>query len=434
MTPVPTTDAAIAQRGALRGTLRMPGDKSVSHRALLLAALADGTSRVTGLSAGLDVARTRAIVEALGATVTEGDGAVLVAGGELHEPERVLDVGNSGTGIRLLAGLLAGLPFLSVLQGDESVGTRPMDRVTAPLRLMGARVDGRGDGRYPPLVIRGGGLHAIAYTPPIASAQVKSAVLLAGLHAQGRTVVREPVPTRRHTEEMLRERGIAVVTEPMPGGGEVVTLQPGRLTAGDIAVPGDPSQAAFWICAAAVLPGSDLTIEGLYLGPERTGFLPVLERMGADLDVDAAAGRIRVRGGELRGTVVTDAELPDLIDEVPALAVAAALAVEGSLDVRGAAELRAKESDRIDTVAELVRALGGTADTEPDRLVVHGGVRLRPGVVQSHGDHRIAMAGAIAALGAAGDEPVRVLGWDCVDTSYPGFLADLAAVTTPPPR
>ncbi len=426
---VPTTDAAIEQRGALRGTLRMPGDKSVSHRALILAALADGTSRVEGLSAGLDVGCTRAIVEALGARVTDSDGAVLVVGGQLQEPARVLDVGNSGTGIRLLAGLLAGLPFLSVLQGDDSIGSRPMDRVTEPLRLMGAHVDGRGGGRYAPLVIRGGGLTGIDYTPPVASAQVKSAVLLAGLHAEGITVVREPIPTRRHTEEMLRERGVSVVTEPAPDGGEAVTLLPGPLAPGTMTVPGDPSQAAFWICAAAALPGSDLTIEGLYLGPERTGFLPVLERMGADLHVDVAAGRIRVRGGELRGTVVTGAELPDLIDEVPALAVAAALAVEGTLDVQGAGELRAKESDRIETVAALVRALGGTADTAPDRLVVHSGVPLRPGVVQSRGDHRIAMAGAVAALGVADSEPVRVLGWDCVDTSYPGFLADLAAVT-----
>ncbi len=419
----------LERRGPLRGTLRVPGDKSISHRALILAALADGSSEIVGLSHGDDVARTRAIVAALGAGVRGAGDTVLVAGGALHEAAAALDVGNSGTGIRLLAGVCAGLPYRSVLHGDASVARRPMDRVTAPLRAMGARIEGRDDGRFAPLTIRGGNLRAIDYAPPVASAQVKSAVLLAGLHAAGTTVVREQIPTRAHTEEMLRERGVQVETVRGRDGATVVTLTPGPLSPGRIVVPGDPSQAAFWICAAAAIPGSDLTVENLYLGPERTGFLPVLERMGADLAIDPAAGRIRVRGGSLRGTVVTGPELPDLIDEVPALAVAAALAVEGELDVQGAAELRTKESDRIDTVAALICSLGGTVETAPDRLVVHAGAPLRGGVVQSHGDHRIAMAGAVAALAVRGSAPVRIEDWDCVSTSYPGFLADLDAVT-----
>ncbi len=442
----------VATDRVIRGTLRVPGDKSVSHRALILAALADGTSTIEGLSAGLDVAHTRAIVEALGATVTEADdapsphsvGTLTVRGGALHAADHVLDVGNSGTGIRLLAGLCAGLPFRSVLSGDASIAQRPMDRVAVPLRLMGARVDGRDGGRLAPLEIEGGGLTGIDYTPPVASAQVKSAILLAGLSAEGVTVVRETTPTRRHTEEMLRERGVSVVTEPDGHGGDVITLTPGPVSPGLIAVPGDPSQAAFWICAAAALPGSDLTVEALYLAPERTGFLPVLQRMGADLDIDRDAGTVRVRGTSLHGTVVTAAELPDLIDEVPALAVAAAHAADGVLDVQGAGELRTKESDRIETVAAMVRALGGRVDTEADRLVVHGGVPLRPGTVESHGDHRIAMAAVIAALGVrapAADsaeeadgaaEPVLVVDFDCVATSYPGFLDDLALLTAPP--
>ncbi len=415
----------LERRGPIRGTLRVPGDKSVSHRALLLGALASGTSRITGLSAGLDVAHTRAIVEALGARTADLADGVEIAGGELHEASHVLDVGNSGTGIRLLAGLCAGLPFLSVLQGDSSIACRPMARVTEPLRAMGARIDGRDGGRLAPLVIRGGGLVGIDYTLPVASAQVKSAILLAGLHATGPTVVRERVPTRRHTEEMLRERGVRVETARWDEG-EVITLTPGPLSAGEIAVPGDPSQAAFWICGAAALPGSDLVVEGLYLGPERTGFLPVLERMGADLDVDEDGGRVRVRGAELHGTVVTGQELPDLVDEVPALAVAAALGTAGELDIRDAAELRAKESDRIATTAEMLTALGGSVETGPERLVVRAGTPLRPGEVRSHGDHRIAMAAAIAGLATG---RVTIDDVACVATSYPGFLTDLAAVS-----
>jgi 3-phosphoshikimate 1-carboxyvinyltransferase len=257
----------------------------------------------------------------------------------------------------------------------------------------------------------------------MASAQVKSAILLAGLFADGATIVRERVPTRRHTEEMLAEHGVDVVTETV-GGESVVTLQPGPIKPGDFAVPGDPSQAAFWVCAAAAIPGSDVTVENLYLSPERSGFLDVLLAMGADLAIDRSAGTVRARGRELHGTTVTGEQLPDLIDEVPALAVAGALAGSGSLDFQGAAELRAKESDRIETVAAMVRALGGEVSTSHDSLYVSAGA-LVPGVVESHHDHRIAMAAAVAACGLSSGGAIEISGWDAVATSYPGFLDDL---------
>ncbi len=426
----------VASRGPLRGTLRVPGDKSVSHRALILAGLADGTSTITGLSAGLDVCHTRLIMGELGVRITEADdalhehgvGTLTVVGGPLHEPRRVLDVGNSGTGARLLAGVCAGQPFQSVITGDQSIATRPMDRVVEPLRAMGAVIDGREGGRFTPLTINGGNLHGIDYRPPIASAQVKSAILLAGLFAEGATIVREQVVTRRHTEELLVEHGVEVTSEPAEGGGAVVTLTPGPVEPGPFAVPGDPSQAAFWICAAAAIPGSDVSIENLYLSPERSGFLDVLLAMGADLDVDRIGGVVHVRGGELNGTVVSGEKLPDLIDEVPALAVAGTLAVSGSLVFQGAAELRAKESDRIETVAAMLTALGGHPETGPDSLTVHPHA-LSAGTVASHHDHRIAMAAAVAACGIASGGDVVISGWDAVATSYPGFLDDLENLT-----
>ncbi len=437
MTDQPPAQARIASRGPLVGVLRVPGDKSISHRALILAGLAKGTSTITGLSAGLDVRHTRQIMAAMGVRIDEAPdaradqpvGTLTVAGGQLHEAADVLDVGNSGTGARLLAGVCAGQPFRSVITGDESVATRPMDRVVEPLRAMGATIDGRDGGRFTPLTIRGGNLHGIDYTPPMASAQVKSAVLLAGLFAEGTTIVREKVPTRRHTEEMLADHDVDVVTKRV-GNDTVITLHPGEVSPGAFAVPGDPSQAAFWICAAAAIPGSDVTVENLYLSPERSGFLDVLLAMGADLEIDRAGGTVRARGRELQGTVVTGEQLPDLIDEVPALAIAGALAVSGSLDFQDAAELRAKESDRIETVAAMLRALGGVVSTGPDSLTVSAGA-LSPGAVESHHDHRIAMAAAVAACGLASDGAIEISGWDAVATSYPGFLDDLDRVSAP---
>jgi 3-phosphoshikimate 1-carboxyvinyltransferase len=414
-------DLTVAPSGPLHGRLRMPGDKSISHRALLLALLAEGRSTITGLSDGEDVGATRRAIEALGATTTEDDGALVVDGGDVREPDDVIDVGNAGTGIRLLTGLCAGFPFRTVLQGDESIAKRPMDRIAVPLREMGATIDGRENGRFPPLTVQGGGLHGITYRVPVPSAQVKSAVLLAGLGAEGDTVVVEPVATRPHTEELLARFGADVEVD-----GDRITVRRSRPEPFTYAVPGDPSQAAFWIVAATLVPGSDLVVEDLYLGPTRSGFLDVLRRMGADLEVDDEAGRVRVRSAPLRGTAVLAEEIVGL-DEVPALAIAAA-AAEGVTRFVDVGELRLKESDRLATVRGAVQAVGGFADVDGDALVVEGAT-LRGGVVDAHGDHRIAMAAAVAGLASAAD-PVIVHGWECVATSYPGFEEDLEECTT----
>lgn len=406
----------------LRGRVRVPGDKSISHRALLLAALADGTSTISGLSEGEDVAHTRDAVEALGARVDRpgGAGTIAVTGGALRAPERTVDVGNSGTGLRLLMGMAAGIAGTTRFDGDESIRRRPMDRVAVPLRSMGATVEGIGGTCRAPLAVTGGALRGIDYALPVASAQVKGAVLLAGLAAEGETVVREVQITRAHTEEMLAAFGADVAV----AAGEV-RLRPGRLTASDVVVPGDPSQAAFWLVAASVVPDSDVTVEGIYLGPARNGFLDVLARMGADLEVDRATGDVRARHAPLHGTDVTPDEIPGLVDEVPALAVAAAVA-DGPTRFLGAGELRVKESDRIATVVSELGALGARVEPLADGLVIAGGGRFRAGHVDSHGDHRIAMAAAIAALAAEG--ATEIGHWDVVATSYPGFEQDLESL------
>ena len=409
--------------GPLRGRLRVPGDKSISHRALMLGAVAEGVSRVRGLSDGDDVARTARAVRAMGAEV---DGERISGGpSRLHEPADVIDVGNSGTGIRLLAGLCAGLPWLTVLTGDASVRTRPMDRVSLPLRQMGATVDGRVGGRLPPLVVRGGGLHGIDYAPPVASAQVKSAVLLAGLASQGETVVREALATRGHTEELLQAAG-ADISIHRVGGGRVVRLKPSRLRPLDIEVPGDPSQAAFWVVAACLVPKSDVVVENVYVGPGRAAFLDVLRRMGADVTVEnreGTVGDIHARHSKLSGTVVSGEEIPGLQDEIPVLAVAALMA-EGTTVFRDAAELRVKETDRLAALTSELAEVGGRVESLPDGLIVHGGGAPAGGRARSHGDHRVAMALAVAGLAAR--EPLEIEGWDAVATSYPGFGDDLA--------
>jgi len=407
----------------LVGRLRVPGDKSISHRALLLGAKASGTSIVRGISRGDDVTRTAEAMRAVGALMENDGNEVRIAGGPsvLHEAGGPIDVGNSGTGIRLLAGWLAGYPWFSVLWGDDSIAGRPMDRVAEPLRRMGATVLGRKGGAYPPLAIRGGGLRGIDLSLEVASAQVKSAVLLAGLDASGPTSVTEPAPTRSHTEEMLLACGADLTVD-----GLTVQLRPSTLRPFVLEVPGDPSQAAFWAVAACIVPGSDLTIEGVYVGRARAGFLDVLRRMGADLTVvarDATTADLRVRHSALTATVVGGDEVASLIDEIPVLAVAAAHA-EGVTEFRDAAELHHKETDRIATVASELTALGARVEARADGLVVTGSSTLRGATVRSHGDHRIAMAMAVAALGA--DQPTRVEGWGAVATSYPGFADDLA--------
>lgn len=408
-------------------SLSVPGDKSISHRALILGALTEGQTTITGLSQGDDVVRTRAAVAAMGATVTEHGEDLYVAGGPdvLTAPSDVIDVGNSGTGMRLLLGLAAGLAGTTTFTGDDSLRTRPMDRVAVPLRQMGADVKGVGERCLPPVAIRGGALTGISYTPPMASAQVKSAVLLAGLWAHGETTVTEPVATRAHTEEMLAHAGadIEIVAH---GGGRTIRLRPSRLEPRAWSVPGDPSQAAFWAVAGAIWGRSTLAIEHVHLGEERVGFLEVLRRMGADLEIESTGdhGTIISRSAELAGTEVFAEEIPSL-DEVPILAIAAACAT-GRTRFHDVGELRVKESDRLKGTAALVHAFGAQAEIEGDDLLVLGrGGTLRAGVVDAHGDHRMAMAAAIAA-GACDTGLSTIAGWECVATSYPGFAEEWA--------
>ncbi|MDE3206042.1 MAG: 3-phosphoshikimate 1-carboxyvinyltransferase [Acidobacteriota bacterium] len=416
--------------GGLRGRLRVPGDKSISHRALLLSALAAGPSRISGLSDGADVVATRRAVEAFGARVTADASDLIVEGGDRHEPDTVIDVGNSGTGIRLMAGWAATLDGLAILTGDRSIARRPMGRVVAPLQLMGARIDGRAGATLPPLVVRGGHLRGIDYELPVPSAQVKGAVLLAGVGAAGPTTVREKLPTRAHTEQMLAACGIRVESD----GAGAVTVHPGQVQPVDWAVPGDPSQAAFWVVAACLVPGSDLTVERVYVGPHRAGFLDVLRRMGADVelvDPDPATtvADIRARTSSLTATEVGGAEIPGLIDEIPALAVAASAAA-GTTVFRDAAELRVKESDRIESMVAALSAVGVHVEGRPDGLEVRGSNRpLTGGQVDSMGDHRVAMSLAVAGL--TGTAPVRINGWESVATSYPRFEEDMHRCQTP---
>ncbi|HXQ43742.1 MAG TPA: 3-phosphoshikimate 1-carboxyvinyltransferase [Acidimicrobiales bacterium] len=413
----------------LVGTVAVPGDKSISHRALLLAAVAEGTSVVRGLSDGDDVRRTADAVTALGARI---DGSRVTGGGDvIGAPAGPLDVGNSGTTIRLLAGLVAGWDFTVVMGGDASLSRRPMDRVAVPLRLMGATVEGGGERCFPPITVRGGNLRAIDYTPPMASAQVKSCVLLAGLRAAGETIVREPVLTRRHTEELLALCG-AAVDEEDDDGTHVVRLRGGDLEPFEVDVPGDPSQAAFWVVAACVVPGSEITMERVYVGPGRRGFLDVLLRMGADVDEDAVTGpgdlaataTVQARSGPLRATTVEAGEITGL-DEVPVLAVAAARA-EGTTVFHGVGELRVKESDRLAAVVSMVRAFGAAAEADGDDLVVHGAPALTAGTFDAGRDHRMAMAAAVAGMAvAAGKGPSLISGFESVVTSYPRFADHL---------
>jgi 3-phosphoshikimate 1-carboxyvinyltransferase len=413
----------------LAGRVVVPGDKSISHRAALLGALARGRTEITGFLEGEDCLATLKAVRALGVEVTrKAPGHYLVDGAGLDglaEPEDVIDCGNSGTGARLLVGVLAGQPFWSVLTGDESLRSRPMDRVAEPLRRMGATVVGRREGSRLPLAVRGARpLKALTYASPVASAQVKTALLLAGLWADGPVTVREPAPSRDHTERMLGGFGARLAV-----GLEGVTLTPGvELTGQPVAVPGDISSAAFFLVAAAAMSDADVTIAHVGTNPTRTGVLEVLAAMGAAIRPQAASGPgsavepaadLAVRGGPLRGTGIGGAMIPRLIDEVPILAVAAALA-EGPSEIRDAAELRVKESDRIRAIAAELGRMGARITERPDGLRIEGGTRLRGAMVGSGGDHRMAMALVIAGLLADGETVVEDT--ECIATSFPGFL------------
>jgi len=412
----------------LHGELVMPGDKSVSHRAVMLSALADGVSRVTGFLEGEDTRATARIFGQMGVRIeTPSSGERVVHGvglRGLRAPEGVLDCGNSGTAMRLLCGVMAGQAFDSVLTGDASLSKRPMRRVTGPLASMGAVIETTEAGT-PPLRVRGGrALRGVDHASPIASAQVKSAVLLAGLYADGETVVTEPRPTRDYTERMLRAFGWPVAFEP----GRARLSGGHALRATDIVVPADFSSAAFFIVAASIVPGSELVLRNVGMNPRRTGLLHVLRAMGANImeqDVRDAGGEpvadLVVRHASLRGIEVPVEHVADMIDEFPALFVAAACA-EGVTTVHGAEELRVKESDRIAVMATGLRALGARIGETRDGAMIEGGT-LHGGAVESHGDHRIAMAFAVAGAVAGGKVTIR----DCanVATSFPGF-AELA--------
>lgn len=421
----------------LRGRLRVPGDKSISHRALLFAAMADGRSRLTGLAAGDDVARTRQLVADLGVVIEGAPPAVTVTGrgvASLAEPAGVLDCGNSGTTMRTGAGLLAGRPFLSVLAGDASLAQRPMARVVQPLRVMGATVDGRAGGTLPPLVVRGGRLTGGVFTLAVASAQVKTALVLAGLQADGVTEITEPSPSRDHTERMLAAAGA-----PLIASGCTVRVEAGAPGPFDLEVPGDPSSAAFFVVGAAVTAGSEVVVEGVCCNPTRIAFVEVLRRMGAPVEVAVTGerlgepvGEIRVGAAPLHATRIAGDEIPHVQDELPVLAVAAAFA-EGVTEIADAAELRVKESDRIAGIATLLAGLGVAVETAADALTIHGRAPRtarapRDGrALDSRGDHRLAMAAAVAANALPGERVVT--GWESVAVSYPGFADDLAALT-----
>jgi 3-phosphoshikimate 1-carboxyvinyltransferase len=414
----------------LSGAVEVPGDKSISHRALLLNALASGSARVRGLGLGADVRSTWRCLEALGVRIeAAGDDGCVVHGvglSGLREPDDVLDAGNSGTTMRLLSGVLAGQPFLTVLTGDASLRRRPMGRVLDPLRAMGAQAWARAGGTLAPLAIRGGSLGGLDYALPVASAQLKSALLLAGLYGAGPTHLQEPATSRDHTERMLRAQGVPLRVE---GLDLALTPPSDPLRPLDLQVPGDFSSAAYWLVAACVHPAARVTVRNVGLNPGRTGLLEVLGEMGARItvgDVQDAGGEpladLTAESSELRGVSIGGALIPRLLDEVPILAVAMAVA-RGPSRIDDAGELRVKESDRLQAVAAELGRLGAAVEELPDGLVFAGGSRLVGATVESHDDHRLAMALAIAALVADGETTITAA--DSVAISYPAFWDQL---------
>jgi 3-phosphoshikimate 1-carboxyvinyltransferase len=426
--------ARFSPAGPLRGSLRPPADKSISHRAALIAAMGTGETAIEGYLDAADTRSTLAAVEALGALL---DGA----GGDTLEPrlrlrgvglrgaaQTEIDAGNAGTLLRLLPGWLAGQPGGAwTLDGDDSIRRRPVDRIVAPLRLMGAELSCRED-RLPPLRVEAAPLHGISYELPVASAQVKSCLLFAGLLAEGETRIVEPQPTRDHSERMLRAAGAEIERD-----GDTIVVRPAeRLTPQRIVVPADFSSAAFFLVAALLVGDSEVELQGVGLNPTRTGLLAILDRMGAELEVSRLGeeggepiGTIVSGSSELQSTEVGGAEIPLAIDELPLVALAACFA-EGETTIRDAAELRRKESDRIATVGAALTALGASVETREDGMRIEGTGGLRGGAIDSHGDHRIAMLGAVAGL--ASREGVEVAGMDAAAVSYPGFEADLASL------
>jgi len=425
--------------GPLRGRLRTAPDKSISHRAALFAAMADGQSRIDGYLLGEDTLSTLSVLEALGVGITRQGDTVIVAGVGLRGAKpanQVLDVGNSGTLLRLVAGWLSGQSGHEwVLDGDDSIRSRPMGRIADPLAAFGGDIS-LTDGRAP-MTVRGAHLRGGEWRSPVASAQVKSAVLLAGLNSDEGAALVEPLASRDHTERMLAEQG-ARVTVTGESGGHRVEIEPcDQLQPVDRVIPGDPSSAAFLALAATLVPDSDVVIEGVNLNPSRIGFFRIIERMGAKIEglPDAASeldptgpepvGDVRVRHSELRGTEVGAADIPGAVDEITLVGLAACFAI-GETVVSGAEELRVKETDRIARVTEILRALGAEVDAADDGFAVNGTGGLRGGGIDSFGDHRLAMLGAVAGL--ASEQGVEVSNFEAAEVSYPGFEADIQSL------
>lgn len=423
-----TGDCFLVRPGQkLAGTTAVPGDKSISHRAVMFGALANGITRVRGWLAAGDTEASLAGIQALGIQIERHSrNDLTIYGGQFQPPDAPLNLANAGTGIRLLAGMMCGQPFPSVLDGSEQLRRRPMKRIITPLRMMGADISGVND--RAPLTIRPADLQGIYYEMPVASAQVKSAVLLAGLFAKGATAVVQPGPARDHTERMLRAMGVDISTE----GSQIVLTPNSDLKPLDLTVPGDISSAAFPLVAALLVPGSDITLTGVNLNPTRTGLLDVLRRMGADITVTETGleagepvGAIRARHSMLRGVEVGGSVVVEMIDEFPIL-MAAALAAEGETVVRDAAELRVKETDRISVMAAELAKLGADITETPDGFIIRGPQTLKGATVDGHDDHRIAMSLSVAGLVADGQ--TTVLDARCAGDSFPGFAETMAAL------
>jgi 3-phosphoshikimate 1-carboxyvinyltransferase len=429
------SDWKIRRAPLIKSELEVPGDKSISHRAVMLAALSNGTCVLRGFLASEDCLCTVAAMRALGIQIEAADATTLIVHGKRRvftAPKQAIDCGNSGTTMRLLAGLLAGQPFRSRLTGDPSLSKRPMRRVMEPLNKMGANITAEGKDGRPPLVIEGGKLQPIDYVSPVASAQVKSAVLLAGLFAKGRTSVTEPYQSRDHTERMLEYFLIRPQKTDL-----TVSIHGGQTPESrDFQIPGDISSAAFWMVAAAAQPRSHLLIKNVGLNETRTGVIAVLVRMGAQVSEIVEnngaepLGTIEVRGARLRGTEIGGKEIPNVIDELPIIAVAAALA-QGTTVIRDAGELRVKETDRLAAIATNLRAMGAQVQETEDGMIITGGIPLHGTRVDSFGDHRIAMAFAIAGMFA--EDETTITNVDCVNTSYPGFYQTLDRILKVPP-